>query len=226
MLVRRFLRRWRAWAPNRVRSSVGRAGVLCAAILISSALVAGTPAVQAGSPSELSTAYHLAPWPAGAQSPSFTLQDASGQRRTLAHYRGRIVVIFFGFLHCPDACPTELYKLSQVMHALGPVTKPPQVLFITLDPQRDSPAQLKSYVTSFDPRFVGLTGSADQIQQAADSFGVQFARVVQGADYTIDHSTATYIFDADGHLRLVGALSTSESDLLHDLKALAAQHSP
>jgi protein SCO1/2 len=99
-------------------------------------------------------------------------------------------------------------------------------LFITLDPQRDSPAQLKSYVTSFDPRFVGLTGSADQIQQAADSFGVQFARVVQGADYTIDHSTATYIFDADGHLRLVGALSTSESDLLHDLKALAAQHSP
>ncbi|MGA3157642.1 MAG: SCO family protein, partial [Steroidobacteraceae bacterium] len=97
------------------------------------------------------------------------------------------------------------------------------ILFITLDPQRDAPAQLKNYVTSFSPGFVGLTGTSAQIQRAADSFGVQFARVAQGTDYTIDHSTATYIFDAQGHLCLVGALSASKEDLVHDLTALAAQ---
>lgn len=177
---------------------------------------------MAGTPPEVSTTYRLAQWPAGAPSPTFSLRDPGGQRRTLTDYRGHIVVIFFGFLRCPDACPTELYKLAHVLRALGPMKDPPQILFVTLDPQRDAPAQLRDYVTSFNPGFVGLTGTSHQIQRAADSFGVQFARVVQGADYTIDHSTATYIFDAQGHLRLVGALSASEDDLIHDLKMLAS----
>jgi protein SCO1 len=192
------------------------------AVLIAAILAAGAHTVQ-GSSSSASSTYRLTPWPAGAQSPAFTLQDTAGQLRTLADYRGRIVVIFFGFLHCPDACPTELYQLARVVHELGPLKKPPLVLFITLDPQRDTPTQLRSYVTSFDPGFVGLSGSANQIQRAADSFGVQFARVAQGNDYTIDHSTATYIFDVHGHLRLIGALSSSQSDVLHDLQALMAE---
>ena len=195
------------------------------ALLLAVAWAATPEFVWAGSPTELSAAYRLVPWPAGAQTPSFTLQDANGTRRTLADYRGHIVVIFFGFLHCPDACPTELLKLAQVLHDLGPLKTPPQILFITLDPQRDTPRQLVSYVTHFNPTFIGLTGSTDQIQRAADSFGVQFARVRQGTDYTIDHSTATYVFDARGHLRLVGALSSSASDMLHDLKALLAEQS-
>ena len=193
------------------------------AVLVAAALAAGVHATWAGSSSASSTTYRLTPWPAGAQSPAFTLQDAGGRRRTLADYRGRVVVVFFGFLHCPDACPTELFKLAGVVHDLGPLKSPPQILFITLDPQRDTPTQLLSYVTSFNPGFVGLTGSADQIQHAADSFGVQFARVVQGNDYTIDHSTATYIFDANGHLRLVAALNSSQSDVLHDLRKLMAE---
>jgi protein SCO1/2 len=202
---------------------MSRAGALSLTLLVTMAWAATPDSVSAGSPTELSMAYRLVPWPAGAQSPSFTLQDANGRRRTLADFRGRIVVIFFGFLHCPDACPTELFKLAQVLHDLGPLKTPPQILFITLDPQRDTPQQLTSYVTHFNPTFVGLTGSADQIQRAADSFGVQFARVSQGADYTIDHSTATYVFDAQGRLRFVGALSSTESDMLHDLKALLAE---
>jgi protein SCO1 len=177
----------------------------------------------ATAPGEGRSTYRLTPWPAGTPSPGFTLRDASGHRRTLGDYRGRVVVVFFGFLHCPDACPTELYKLAQVVHALGPMPHAPQILFITLDPERDAPAQLASYVTSFNPAFVGLTGSAQQIQRAADSFGVQFARVVQGADYTIDHSTATYLFDGHGQLRLVAPLSASAADLGHDLQALARE---
>jgi protein SCO1/2 len=192
-------------------------------VLIAATLAAGAHTIRAGSSAAASTTYRLTPWPAGAPSPAFALQDAGGQRRTLADYRGRIVVVFFGFLRCPDACPTELYQLARIVHDLGPLKKPPQILFITLDPQRDTPPQLRNYVTSFDPGFVGLTGSADQIQRAADSFGVQFARVAQGNDYTIDHSTATYIFDVHGHLRLVGALNSSPSDVLHDLKALMAR---
>jgi protein SCO1/2 len=161
-------------------------------------------------------------WPAAAPSPTFTLRDAAGHRRTLGDFHGHIILVFFGFMHCPDACPTQLYKLAQVLRTPGLAAAPPQVLFITLDPARDAPHQLQSYVASFNRTFVGLTGSQAQIQQAADSFGVQFARVPLGADYTIDHSTATYIFDAAGHLRLVAALDAPQADLVHDLQMLAA----
>jgi protein SCO1/2 len=202
----------------------GRTGAACKALLTAAVFAAGAYALPAAP--EPTTVYRLTPWPAGAQSPQFTLQEANGKRRTLTDYHGRVVVIFFGFLRCPDACPTELYKLARVVHALGAVNKPPQILFITLDPQRDTPTQLSSYVHSFDPGFIALTGTPAQIQRATDSFGVQFARVVQGRDYTIDHSTATYIFDARGRLRLVGALNSSEADVLHDLKALLAEQTP
>lgn len=149
--------------------------------------------------------------------------DFEGRPRVLADYRGRIVVVFFGFVRCPDACPAELFKLALVMKKLGPSAKRVQVLFITLDPERDTPSVLKDYVGAFDPRFVGLTGTPAQIDRAAASFFVQYARVAVGSDYTIDHSTATFVLDGSGRLRLVGALNSSVDDFTHDVIALATE---
>jgi protein SCO1 len=165
----------------------------------------------------------LAVWPQGAASPAFELFDTEGVPRTLRDYRGRIVVIFFGFLHCPDACPAGLFKLAQVMKQLAQAAAHVQVLFITLDPERDTPASLKSYVSAFDPRFIGLTGSPAQVDEAATGFNVQYARVPLGNDYTIDHSTAIFLFDGTGRLRRIGAVNSPVADFVHDIAALAAE---
>jgi protein SCO1 len=167
--------------------------------------------------------YRLAVWPPHAESPQFNLTDASGGARSLTDFSGRIVVVFFGFVHCPDACPTELFKLALAMKQLGALRDRIQVLFITLDPERDTPAVLKSYVSAFDPRIVALTGTTAQIDAAAASFFVQYARVGAGTDYTIDHSTSTYVIDAAGRLRLVGGMKATTGDYVHDLSALVAE---
>ena len=165
----------------------------------------------------------LAVWPQGVGSPVFKLVDTEGVPRTPSDYRGHVVVIFFGFLHCPDACPAELFKLALVMKQLGQTAAHVQVLFITLDPERDQPAALKSYVSAFDPRFIGLTGTTARVDQAASSFNVQYARVPYRNDYTIDHSTACFVLDAAGHLRLIGGADSSVADFVHDITALAAE---
>jgi len=165
--------------------------------------------------------YRLAEWPRGAQLPSLSLVDDDGRQRTLADYRGRVVVLYFGFLRCPNACPAELFKLALATKQLGPLRDRVQVLFVTLDPERDTPTMLRDYVTAFDPHFVGLTGTSAQIAKAAASFSVAYAKVPQGEDYSIDHSTGTYILDATGRLRLLGAMDTTIADYVHDLQALA-----
>jgi protein SCO1/2 len=160
--------------------------------------------------------------PPGPVSSDFHLVDFDGHPRSLADYRGQVVVIFFGYVHCPDACPAELFKLAQVMKQLGPASAHVQVLIITLDPQRDTLPILKSYVTEFDPRFVGLSGTEAQIDKAAASFYVAHAKVELANDYAaIDHSTATYVLDALGRRRLIGSMSTSIDDFAHDIEILA-----
>ena len=190
---------------------------LCAAILASVSWAAPpAPPLQSN---------RLAAWPQGAASPAFKLVDTEGVPRTLRDYRGHVVVIFFGFLHCPDACPAGLLKLAQVMKQLGPVATRVQVLFITLDPERDTPASLKRYVSAFNPQFIGLTGTSAQVDQAASDFNVQYARVPSGNDYTIDHSTAIFIFDDAGRLRRIGAANSPVADFARDITALATEPS-
>jgi protein SCO1/2 len=165
-------------------------------------------------------AYRLAVWPERLDSPRFALVDGDGTARTLADYRGRIVIVYFGFLRCPDACPTELLKLAQVVKRLGAPGDQVQVLFITLDPERDTPSELNAYVHAFDPRFVALTGTSGAIDAAANSFNVPYARVPLGNDYTISHTSATFIFDRSGRLRLIGASVTPIAYFVHDLERL------
>jgi protein SCO1/2 len=150
--------------------------------------------------------YRLTEWPAVAPGPNFQLVDMNGHRRSLRDYAGSVSIVFFGYTHCPDVCPGELLELSQVVRKLGPLASHVQVLFISLDPERDTPELLKDYVTSFDPRFVGLTGSNAEINAVAAGFSVQFAKVALGNDFTVDHSTGTYVLDQTGRLRLVGTL--------------------
>jgi protein SCO1/2 len=166
-------------------------------------------------------AFRLAPWPGQVAAPRFELQDTEGKSRTLASFAGSVVVVYFGFLSCPDECPTTLVKLASVMKQLDPADRPVTVLFITLDPEHDSPRSLKQYVRAFDPRFIGLTGSSAAVNQAAKSFFVQHARITRDGHQTIDHSTGLFLFGADGRLRAVGSTESTTEDLAHDLRLLA-----
>jgi protein SCO1/2 len=134
----------------------------------------------------------------------FQLTDFNGQLRKLSDFRGKVVVVFFGYTHCPDVCPTTLAELAAAVKRLGPDGGKVQVLFVTADPERDTPEVLKSYVSAFDPTFLGLRGTPEETARVAKEFKVIIQKNA-GADannYTVDHSSGTYIYDASGKLRL------------------------
>lgn len=155
---------------------------------------------------------------------TLALTDHTGARRTLADFKGKVVVLFFGFTHCPDVCPTALIELAQVAQALGPDASRVQVLFVTLDPERDKPEVLREYVPSFHPTFLGLYGSAEETLVAAKEFKVYFSKQPQPAgSYTIDHSSGTYLIDSHGRLRLFAQHGAGAQTLLHDIKRLLSE---
>jgi len=135
------------------------------------------------------------------------------------------VVVFFGFTHCPDVCPTTLADLSQVLKALGPDADRVQVLFVTVDPERDTPEVLGKYVGAFDPRFLGLYGDAAATQRAAREFKVYYEKRKTSDGYSIDHSGQTYVIDPQGRLRLFVRPDRLASDLPEDLRTLVKESS-
>ena len=161
---------------------------------------------------------------AGFAAPSFKLMDHSGRIRTLADFKGKVVVIAFGFTSCPDVCPTTLAAFASVVQALGKDAQRVQVLFMTLDPERDTAPLLSAYVPAFHPSFIGLRGSADQTRKTARDFRVFYRKVETGAggNYTIDHSTHSYVFGPDGRLRLFLRMGVPIADIEHDLRLLLA----
>lgn len=154
----------------------------------------------------------------------FALADFDGRPRTLADFAGKAVILAFGYTACPDVCPTTLSKLAETLKALGPEAGRVQVLFVTLDPERDSAEQLKSFVPWFDPSFIGLRGDAEQTRQVAAEFRVFSSRreVAGGLGYVLDHSTGVYVFDPAGRLRLYVKDDAPVADLVADLKRLLA----
>lgn len=153
----------------------------------------------------------------------FSLPDPSGTMRSLADYKGKVVVMLFGYTHCPDVCPTTLAELSQALQQLGPdAAKRVQVLFVTVDPQRDTPQILGQYVSAFNPSFAALRPDDDQLKQVAKDFRVYYAKVpgTTPDNYTMDHTAASYVFDTTGKLRLFARDGQGATPWVHDLKLL------
>jgi protein SCO1/2 len=149
------------------------------------------------------------------------LTDHNGKRRTLADFKGKVVVLFFGFTHCPDACPTTMMELATVAKQLGPDAERMQVLFVTVDPERDTSEVLRQYVPSFNPAFIGLSGTPDETARAAKEFKIYYQKQAQpGGSYTMDHSAGTFVLDAQGRLRLFGAYGAGAVPLVHDIRLL------
>lgn len=153
----------------------------------------------------------------------FALPDTSGKVRTLADYKGKAVILFVGYTHCPDICPATMAELSEAMKQLGSDASRVQVLFVTLDPSRDTPPVLLQYVHAFSPAFAALRPASDAARDAfAKNFRLVYAKVpgTTADNYTLDHTAASYVFDPDGHLRLYVRDGQGPDPWVHDLKLL------
>lgn len=175
------------------------------------------------------------PAPAFAQSPAFAgqavphaagrdfrLADADGRERSLADFRGKVVLLFFGFTSCPDVCPTELARLAELLRLLGERAERVQVLFITLDPERDTPALLRDYMRAFDARFLALRGDERRTAAAAEEFRVFYRRLEGSAPgrYTLEHSSYIHAIDPQGNLRLRFTGAMPVEAMLADVRRL------
>lgn len=152
----------------------------------------------------------------------FRLTDHNGQVRTLADFKGKVVAVFFGYVHCPDVCPTTLSDFAAALQQLGPLAERVQVIFVTVDPQRDTPELLKQFVPAFNPGFLGMVADEETLRQLAKEYKVVYQKnSVKGADdYLIDHSAGTYVYDPQGNLRLLMPYGSSADAIAQDLKTL------
>ena len=149
----------------------------------------------------------------------FRLVDQEGREMTEQAMKGRPFLVFFGFTHCPDACPTTLFELSEVLTKLGPDANRVGALFITVDPERDTSAALKDYLSNFDPHLIGLTGNPDAIASVAKEYRVYMKKVpTEGGDYTMDHTAIVYLMDRDGHFIAPFSLKRPPEDAAADLR--------
>jgi protein SCO1/2 len=152
----------------------------------------------------------------------FQLTDHDGKPRTLADFRGKVLVVFFGFTHCPDVCPTTLAELAKARKLLGPQGERVQVVMVTVDPERDTPEVLKQYVTALDPSFVGLTGDPEAIARTAKEFKVFYQKSPGSSPqtYSVDHSSGTFVFDPAGRIRLLVGYGQGAEVFAHDIGQL------
>jgi protein SCO1/2 len=152
---------------------------------------------------------------------AFHLIDQNGRPVSDRDLLGKPTVMFFGFTYCPDVCPTTLADMSAWLKALGPDADRLNVLYITIDPERDTPARLKSYLTAFDPHIRGLSGSPKAIAEAAHDYNVYYQKVpLQGGEYTMDHSTLIYLIDAKGHMAELVQYGSPKDHVVASLKRL------
>lgn len=186
-------------------------------LLLATGLLAGCQQAQAPS-------FHATVLDNPGFAQDFRLQDPDGRERTLADWRGKAVLLFFGYTQCPDVCPTALSRAARVMELLGPDAERLQVLFVTVDPARDTPELLKEYPTAFHPSFLGLRTSVEGTAEVARQFRV-FYRINPGSTpstYTIDHSVTSYAYDPEGRLRLAIAHDAPAEAVAQDIRTLLA----
>lgn len=152
----------------------------------------------------------------------FTLSDHNAQIRTLGDFKGKVVVIFFGYASCPDICPSTLSRLAAVMKALGPESERVQVLFVTVDPERDTADRLRDFVPWFHPSFLGLRGNAQETKAVSEEFRIFSARREVGSQlgYVLDHSSGAYVYDPAGRIRLYVKDTASVEEIVADIRLL------
>ncbi len=200
--------------------------ITCAGLLAAAALLAACgdrPA--AGGPKAPAAAFKGIDITGADYAKTLELTDADGKPRTLADFKGQVVVVFFGFTQCPDVCPSTMAELAEVKRKLGADGAAVRGIFVTVDPQRDTPELLKAYVSNFDPGFVALRGTPEQTAATAKHFKVFYAKVpgkTEGS-YTIDHTAGSYLFDTQGRVRVFTRHGAGPEALQHDLKQLLAQ---
>ncbi len=155
----------------------------------------------------------------------FDLTDHNGQRRTLADFKGKVVVVFFGYTQCPDVCPTSLTELAQAKQLLGKDGERLQGLFVSVDPERDTPEVMKAYVANFDPSFLALYAQEGQLPEVAKSFKVYYKKVdgPTPTSYTMDHSAGSYVYDPQGRVRLYHRYASGADTLASDVRLLLAE---
>ena len=196
-----------------IRASVGaqRLMLFACVLLLSAHAPAGQEALKAG----------VFDPPRAA--PDFILRGSNGADVQLSHFQGKVIVLGFGFTSCPNVCPTTLATLAAARRALAADAADVQVVYVTVDPQRDSPAQMKKYLATFDPTFVGGSGTEDALAKVRASYGIQAEKKQYGNDYTYGHSSYTYLIDRKGVLRALMPYGHSPNDYVHDLKILLSE---
>ena len=183
------------------------------------ALAGCGPQAQTGAPKFQLTDVTGAPF-----GKSLALTDHTGKPRTLADFQGMVIVLFFGFTQCPDICPTTLAEMAKVVKELGPDGSKVQVLFVSVDPERDTQALLSQYVTAFNPTFLGLRGDADATKKAAKEFKVYVQKQPpKNGNYSVDHSAGTFVLDQRGQLRLFAQHNAGAQALITDIRTLLKQ---
>lgn len=185
-------------------------------------MIAATALALAGCGGETGTRFYNTDLTGAAYGKSLSLTDHHGDRRELADFKGKVVTLFFGFTQCPDVCPSSLSTMGEVMRQLGADADRLQVLFVTVDPERDTRELLEAYVPAFDPRFLGLYGDLEETAEVAREFKVFYRKSgdVEGPNYTIDHSAGTYVFDPTGRLRLYIKHGEPVDNIVGDIRLL------
>jgi protein SCO1/2 len=154
------------------------------------------------------------------EAPDFSIRGSDGAELTLKRYRGKVVVLGFGYTHCADVCPVTLAVLASAQRKLGPLGSQVQVIYLTVDPERDTPERLKQFLAAFDGTFVGGTGSAEQMAQVRSSYGVTAEKHGSGADYGVAHSSFVYLISRDGKSRALMPYGHKADDFVHDISVL------
>ena len=212
--------------PSKAAPSLNRRGlwaVLAAAVLLVGAVVVWSAIngrLPFGAPAFHGTVI---------QSPDvvadFTLTSSTGDQLSLSDLRGKVVLLYFGYTFCPDACPTTLNELKKVPSALGDRADEVQVVMVTVDPQRDTPEVLREFLAHFDPSFLGLTGTEEEIMAAASPLGIYFAahEGSPATGYLVDHTTSVLAIDKEGYLRLLYSFETPGEAIADDMRHLVRQ---
>ncbi len=155
--------------------------------------------------------------------PEFSLQGSDGQELNLDRYHGKVILLAFGYSSCTAVCPVTLHTFAQAVRQLGPAASRVQVVYITVDPERDTPVRLKAFLAKFDPRFLGGTGTEEQLEQVRKDYGVSAKKIPYHNSYSYDHSSFTYLVDRNGRIRALMPYDHSADDFVNDLKFLLGE---